>query len=165
MKKNLFCTVNNKIGTKNMILAALIILCLGFIWINSLMPENVSGEMSGFVGKLLTKIFGDGFTANEHIIRKLAHGAEFMLYGVIIALFLYPKILPRLHIPVMAGIFTALCDETIQLFTVGRSGQIKDVWIDFSGYTAGVVLVIIVQILIEEGWLKHYKEKFFGKKS
>lgn len=164
MKKNLFCIAKNKIGTKNMILAVLIILCLGFIWINSLMPANVSGEMSGFLGKLLTKIFGDSYAANEHIIRKLAHGAEFMLYGVIIALFLYPKILPRLHVAVMTGIFTALLDETIQIFSEGRSAQIKDVWIDFSGFTAGVVLVIIVQILIEEGWLKYYKDKIFGKK-
>lgn len=164
MKKNFICTMKNKIGTKNMILAVLIILCLGFIWINSFMPADVSGEMSGFIGKLLTKIFGDGFTANAHIIRKLAHGTEFMLYGVIITLFLYPKILPRLHIAVMAGIFTALFDETIQLFSAGRTGQIKDVWIDFSGFTAGVVFIIIVQILIEEGWFKHYKDKLFGKK-
>lgn len=142
----------------------LIILCLAFIWINSFMPSNVSGEMSGFVGKLLEKLLGDSYAANEHIIRKLAHGFEFMVFGMIIALFLYPKILPRLHIAVISGIFTALLDETIQLFSDGRTGQIKDVWIDFSGYTAGVVLIIIVQILIEEGWLKYYKDKLFGKK-
>lgn len=164
MKKNIICTIKNKLGTKNMILAVLIIICLGFIWINSLMPANISGEMSGFVGKLLTKIFGGGFAANSHIIRKLAHGFEFMVFGIIIALFLYPKITARLHIAVISGIFTALLDETIQLFSGGRAGQIKDVWIDFSGFTAGVVLIIIVQILIEEGWLKHYKDKLFGKK-
>ena len=33
----------------------------------------------------------------------------------------------------LGGLLTALTDETIQLFVPGRSGQVTDIWIDFSG--------------------------------
>ena len=30
-------------------------------------------------------------------------------------------------------LFTAVCDETLQLFVAGRSGNVRDIWIDFAG--------------------------------
>ena len=38
----------------------------------------------------------------------------------------------------------ALCDETIQLFVPGRSGQITDVWLDTAGYLAGALLTLLL---------------------
>ena len=48
---------------------------------------------------------------------------------------------------VLCGMSTALFDETIQLFVAGRSGQIRDVWIDLGGFCAGVLLSILVENL------------------
>lgn len=39
-----------------------------------------------------------------------------------------------------AGLITALMDETIQLFSAGRSSQVTDVWIDFAGCVVGIVV-------------------------
>ncbi len=36
-------------------------------------------------------------------------------------------------------------DETIQLFTEGRSGQISDVWLDMAGVLTGTVLYLVVR--------------------
>ena len=36
----------------------------------------------------------------------------------------------------------SLLDETIQLFTEGRSGQISDVWLDMAGALTGTVLYL-----------------------
>ena len=41
----------------------------------------------------------------------------------------------------LAGLLCALCDETIQLFVVGRSSQVSDIWVDFSGILAVAVLL------------------------
>ena len=38
----------------------------------------------------------------------------------------------------------ALCDETIQLFVPGRSGQITDVWLDTAGYLTGALLTLLI---------------------
>lgn len=38
----------------------------------------------------------------------------------------------------------ALCDETIQLFVPGRSGQIADVWLDTAGYLTGALLTLLI---------------------
>ena len=48
----------------------------------------------------------------------------------------------------MASLLTALTDETIQLFVPGRSGQVTDVWIDFSGVLTGLVVGLILLGLI-----------------
>ena len=42
--------------------------------------------------------------------------------------------------PMLGGLLTALTDETIQLFVPGRSGQVTDIWIDFSGVMTGLLV-------------------------
>ncbi len=43
-----------------------------------------------------------------------------------------------------SGTLAALCDETIQLFVPGRSGQIADVWLDTAGYLTGTLLTLLI---------------------
>lgn len=124
--------------------------CLGFIWINSVMPGSVSGELSGYAEKLLKMFFGDGFILSEAAIRKFAHCFEFAVFGAVLSLFFYEKLPARLPLIGFFGLGAAVCDETIQLFSDGRSSQIKDVWIDFSGFTAGTLLIFILYALIEK---------------
>ena len=44
----------------------------------------------------------------------------------------------------LPGTLAALCDETIQLFVPGRSGQITDVWLDTAGYLTGALLTLLI---------------------
>ena len=43
-----------------------------------------------------------------------------------------------------SGALAALCDETIQLFVPGRSGQIADVWLDTAGCLTGALLTLLI---------------------
>ncbi len=133
-----------KSSTRKIILSLCIAACLAFIWINSLMPAEVSGEMSGFAEKILRYIFGEELAVGEAVLRKLAHCTEFAVYGFVLALFMYEKLTARLPLIAFCGLGTAVMDETIQLFSDGRAGQIKDVWIDFSGFAAGVLFVFLL---------------------
>lgn len=122
----------------------LIIFCLGFIWVNSLLPAELSGAMSG----LVTQIFGDpseGTGIAEGVIRKLAHGFEYAMLGTFMTVYAYEAIVKRLPIIGFSGLMTAVIDETIQLFSAGRSSQIGDVWIDFAGFAAGTALVLLIK--------------------
>ena len=48
----------------------------------------------------------------------------------------------------LGGLLTALTDETIQLFVPGRSGQVTDIWIDFSGVMTGLLVGFILLGLV-----------------
>lgn len=129
--------------------------CLGFIWINSVMPGKVSGELSGYATKILKMFFGDDFLLSEAIIRKLAHCFEFAVFGTTLSLFFYEKLDIRLPLVGFFGLGAAVCDETIQLFSNGRSAQITDVWIDFTGFAAGTLLIFIFYALDKDKKGKH----------
>lgn len=133
-----------KSSTRKIILALCTAGCLGFIWINSVMPGRISSEFSGYAAKICKMIFGEDFAVSEAIIRKLAHCAEFAVFGVVLSLLFYEKLASRISLIGFCGLGAAVCDETIQLFSIGRSSQIKDVWIDFSGFTAGTLLIFIL---------------------
>lgn len=126
----------------------LIVVCLGFIWINSFFPADVSSELSGTVERILRAIFGENIPITEGILRKLAHGAEYAAFGMAISVFLYEKLTKKLSLIGFCGLGAAVLDETIQLFSDGRSSQVRDIWIDFSGFTAGVIAVLIIKILL-----------------
>ncbi|MCX4256541.1 MAG: VanZ family protein [Oscillospiraceae bacterium] len=144
-----------KRSVRKTILALCTAICLGFIWINSVMPGSVSGELSGYAEKILKMFFGDRFLLSEAIIRKLAHCFEFAVFGTILSLFFYENLAARLPLVGFFGLGTAVCDETIQLFSNGRSAQIKDVWIDFIGFAAGTLLIFIFYVLDKDEKGKH----------
>ena len=122
----------------------LVVLTVAFIWGNSLMPGTVSGAISDWAGAVLSRIFGGAVdTVHGHgVLRKLAHGTEYLLLGVELYLLLRPE--KPWSTLALSGVLTALLDETIQLFVPERCGQIKDVWIDLGGFTTGVLLCILV---------------------
>lgn len=129
-------------------LIILLIFTLCFIWGNSLLPASVSEDFSGRVNDLVNMIWhtidhkvGSG---GDGVLRKVAHATEFAVLGMeTLALFQYD--FKRKWTSVfLCGIGTALIDETIQLFTVGRSGEVRDIWIDFTGFLFGVLLIHII---------------------
>ena len=62
--------------------------------------------------------------------------------------------------PILGGLLTALTDETIQMFSDGRSSQLTDVWLDFSGVMAGILVGLFCLALCRMCWLlyKHRNE-------
>ena len=132
---------------KRNIIIVLMTITLGFIWGNSLLPAAESGAVSQWVHAIINVILGDtGNTglSGEGVLRKLAHAAEFALLGIELTLLMAADLKRKLPLVALFGLFAALIDETIQLFVVGRSGQIKDVWIDLAGFVVGVAFAGLI---------------------
>ena len=49
--------------------------------------------------------------------------------------------------PMLGGLLTALTDETIQIFSPGRSSQVTDVWLDSAGVLAGILTALVLMAL------------------
>ena len=143
--------------------------CIVFIFSNSMqvaaVSEGASGRVLDFMQKVLRKLGMPG-AANHltmHIIRKLAHFSEYLLEGFLFMLCLrvYTRRFVR-HIswPILGGLLTALTDETIQMFSDGRSSQLTDVWLDLSGAMAGILVGLFCLALCRMCWLlyKHRNE-------
>ncbi len=146
-----------------------LIACIVFIFSNSMQVAEVSSAASGrvlaFVKKVLVHLGMPG-VANHvtmHIIRKLAHFCEYMLEGFLLMLCLrvYTRhFVKHMSWPILGGLLTALIDETIQIFSPGRSSQVTDVWIDFGGVMTGLLVGMFVLALCRMCWLlyKHRNE-------
>lgn len=135
----------------------LTILWIGVIWIHSSMPADISSGESGAVAQWLESIglVADGEVI-EHIIRKIAHFVEFGILGFLVMLNVYINFKPNKEYFLTAllfGILIPLIDETIQLFPQGRNSSVVDVWLDFSGYFTGAVILITVYKKL----INHYK--------
>ena len=139
MNKN-FTLKHNKKSLFFLIIYAVYIL---LIFRNSMDPADISSEKSGAVLLILNKLlFGGKAVLTEHIVRKLAHFAEYTVAGILGMLFFRNLGFPVLSL--FSGLLVALTDETIQLFVPGRSGQVTDVWLDFAGVLAGSVMFLIL---------------------
>lgn len=135
------------IKRRQWIWTAVLILYVGFIFSNSLTPGEESSAQSGLaleIARRLLAAVGLGHVGiTEHFIRKLAHFGEYFVLGVLIQQVVRGFVPERSRwIPLwlLTGILVPLCDETCQLFTEGRSGQISDVWLDISGVICGSLL-------------------------
>ena len=129
---------------KRGILIALIAVVL-FIWGNSCLPRSISSQESGFIMALLERLFGTGLIT-EHLVRKMAHFAEYALLGGMLLRFTFYLPLRngwRWLYGAMAAIMIALVDETIQIFS-GRGPMIQDVWLDFAGAVFGGAIAFTV---------------------
>ena len=138
-----------------------IILTLAFIWGNSLLNREQSSDESAWMLQLVSPVLelfvGKG-RVTEHLVRKLAHFAEFALLGF--ELFFWfsgvrEKQKDVLLLAMSHGLFAALTDETIQLFSA-RGSQVQDVWLDFAGATTGALAALLITVLIRKKEIKHY---------
>ena len=75
-----------------------------------------------------------------------------MILGVLsfLAIISYEKLLFAMRLTTNCGIclLYAASDEIHQLFVPGRSGEVRDVMIDFSGAVLGIALSMLVFLLI-----------------
>ena len=125
---------------------------------------TVSSGTSGNVIRLIAGIFRPGFdnlpaaeqaeivASLQFIARKSAHFSIYMILGVLsfLAVISYEKLFFALRLTTSGGIclLYAASDEIHQLFVPGRSGEVRDVMIDFSGAVLGIALSMLVFLLI-----------------
>lgn len=122
-----------------------------FIFTQSLLPGEVSSNQSGFIVDVLYPLIQrlglnmdvDTFS---FIIRKLAHFTEYFILGVLLYVTYQPSFQTRklYTIIFLQGLITASIDETIQLFTPNRSGELRDVMIDISGVMIATTVSLII---------------------
>lgn len=140
-----------RIGTVLLLLA--ILAALAFIWGNSLESAVESSLKSDRVRELIEPLLellvGQG-NVTDHMVRKLAHLTEFAVLGALLLLLTAAAFRVRLQSVLNCQFFlllAALTDETIQLFT-GRGSQVRDVWLDFAGGTAGLLAMLLLLWLL-----------------
>ena len=139
--------VNSKIRVRLCI--ALIIANVAFIWGNSMLPAETSAALSSAVKKLLLLLLptGDGpDVQGTGLLRKIAHVLEFTSLGILWCWYLLMgKRKPALaYLP---GVCTACIDETIQCFVPGRGPRVTDIMIDLGGFSLGLGIILLIQIL------------------
>lgn len=119
---------------------------IAFIWLHSTVPGSESSAESGFFLSLIESVIGSG-VITEHILRKAAHFTEYMLLGMAACYDvrrLGARGLLSAVLPMYICLFTAVADESIQMFSAGRSSLLTDVWIDHAGSLTGIVLNFII---------------------
>ncbi|MBQ4129488.1 MAG: VanZ family protein [Ruminococcus sp.] len=147
---------NHKLLFTRVTLCVLTALMISFIFINSLFDaESSSAQSTGileFVNSLLCSL-NIKFEFTEHIIRKCAHFAEFFVLATLlfytIKSFL-SKVSLNVWLTLSSGLVVALIDETLQLFSTGRSSQFTDVLLDFSGVATATALFTLLTLLIKK---------------
>lgn len=133
------------------ILMILVFLWTLFIFAQSLLPGEVSSNQSGFIVDALYPLIqrlgiNMGVDTFSFWIRKLAHFTEYFILGVLLFMTYQHRFQTKMLLVIifLQGLITASIDETIQLFTPNRSGEIRDVLIDVSGVMMATIVLLII---------------------
>jgi VanZ family protein len=135
---------------RNFIWIGITLIAVLLIFHNSMYPLSQSDLQSGFVLRLLNRLFsktGYEIVFTQFMVRKLAHFTEYFLFGFLLTVtirairksldgtFFFEMFL-FLAVPVL--------DETIQIFYPGRTSNVRDVLIDFAGCMVGMGLCRLI---------------------
>lgn len=135
----------------------LLLLYVCVIYGNSMTPASISSQESGAVLSLvkeaLERIGLDALWVTEHIIRKTAHFLEYAGLGFLLVQstgLWQSREGRRVRLVLEGMLLIPFLDETIQLFTPGRSAQISDVWLDISGVAAGILVTLFACAVLQK---------------
>ena len=150
--------------TRQIIIGSVILLtviCLAFIFTNSLKDSDASSEQSTAVKEFLmgiARIFGFSGDIDNSKLRNFAHVAEFCMLGSclgVLAIYLSRRkglanglrYVLFMAGAVVVGILFAVIDELLQLTSVGRVCDIEDVMLDTTGIVIGVAVGTLAYFL------------------
>ena len=151
----------------------LAILCIIFIFSNSLKDGAESSEQSSSVYELVNDVT-DALGFKNHVshalVRNLAHIAEFALLGVFLSLALALKLrVDRSYspsrtllklIPALAVCtLTAVIDEFIQFGSEGRAPQVSDALLDILGAVIGISAFFAAFVIYRARCAKKHNDK------
>lgn len=120
---------------------------LALIWTRSLQPAAESRAESGSLLVLVQQLLP---FMTMHLLRKLAHFTEFAVLGALLSLTVLQTRRKNAALALLLALAAAVCDESIQLFIPGRSGQVSDLWIDFSGAALAAAAVFLTAYLLRK---------------
>lgn len=133
---------------------AVLVLMVCFVWGNSLVPGEGSGNLSLEVTHLIQGVLSTVGLPYEWVtnflVRKAAHFTEYMVLGIVAMQAFRPhrsSSAARLLATALFLVLIPSLDETIQLFVSGRAGQVTDVLIDCSGALTGVLLTLLASFI------------------
>lgn len=140
---------------KKFIISIILIFWLGLIFSFSNQPSNTSSNTSS---RMMDKIVNitENITNNEldditknniyeygmKPLRKCAHFFLYFILGILLCSLIYQyKLNNIIIVSLLFCLLYACSDEIHQLFITGRSGNIKDVFIDTMGSLLGIVII------------------------
>lgn len=122
------------------------IMWMGVIFYLSHQPSDTSSELSSGVTELILRFLSSSIPFDINIenfhfyIRKSAHFTAYMILGILVLFALQPATLKISLVTLVICIFYAISDEFHQLFIPGRSGELRDVFIDSLGACTGIII-------------------------
>ena len=157
---------------KKFVVIILVILSIGGMYYFSSQNGNVSGNQSQIVVNIIDKVRDKVTLKNQklikvqtkiydklrklgsksYIVRKMAHFIIYALIGISILLFMYvfsKKLMLSSIIAFILSVTYACYDEYRQISIPGRSGSIKDVFIDSCGALTGIILTFSIILIIK----------------
>ena len=136
-----------------------------FIIFQSVLDANNSTEQSSWVITFLSNtvnffipnlINESNIDVFSHGVRKfIGHFSLFAVDGLVTTLFIYYLLKNKLDliyqysISLGFGFIIASTTEFIQIFRPGRSGEFKDIMIDFLGYLLLASLIIFINVILK----------------
>lgn len=148
------------IKIKSAVFCFLTLLWMTVIFMFSAKNADDSTEQSSFVTNILMNIFSNVYRNSDlsdkmqiiesmsFAIRKAAHFSIYSVLGLLSFLSVYylTKFSNKTpFISLLICFIYACSDETHQLFVPGRSGQLRDVFIDFSGALLMTLIILAVR--------------------
>lgn len=143
----------SKIVTHRVVLCVLTALMISFIFLNSALDADSSNTYSFGVREFINSVLQSlniSITLTEHFVRKTAHFVEFFVLGALLFATVrsfIKELGAKLLFAPCIGLLVACIDEFIQRFSVGRSCQLTDVLLDFSGVCTAVILLYLISKL------------------
>lgn len=144
---------NKTVVIKCVVLTSMTLLLITYIFINSSFDADTSDSHSLGIRAMINDFFASiniCIVLSDHFVRKCAHFVEFFALGTLLFFTVKSYIQSvdkRLFFAPLVGFVVACIDEFIQLFSQGRSAQISDVMLDFSGVCTAVLIFICIHKL------------------
>lgn len=148
--------VNRKLFIARIILTVLTVTAVAAIFYNSSLSAVESTEQSSPLTDMINGWFSSvhiPIVIDETVVRKLAHFTEYTVLGALLTttVHLYTQKRGRtLLFALPIGALIAVIDELIQLFSAGRSCEVRDMVIDFSGILFATLIVTLIISLLEK---------------
>ena len=134
--------MTRRVPPRRIVLWIVTVLMLAFIFEQSLLPQDVSAEESGWI---LNNILNPALNAlglgplSHQTARKFAHVAEFTALSALLVFCFRGSFAKAFS----GGFVTAFLDESLQLLTA-RGAQLQDVWIDLIGVALGTAAGVLL---------------------
>lgn len=131
-----------------------VLLWMGLIFCLSAQVADESARLSSGVTQIIVNIINGIFpkvridiNSFGFVVRKLAHFICYLVLGLLVLNALKSSSVhgyKRILLSAIICILYAASDEIHQLYVPGRGGQIRDVFIDFSGSVSGFILERVI---------------------